>query len=164
MPNPLLAEGGLPDYRAIRAEHAEPAVRAVIEENRARLAALLAAEPGFATLVEPVEELQHRLNRVFAPISHLNAVVNSEELRSAHNACLPLIAEYQTEVGQNERLAKAYETLRAREAATLPPAAVKLLDYALREFRLAGVGLAPEVQARFKTLMQERARLQSRFE
>jgi oligopeptidase A len=165
MSNPLLAADGLPDYGAIRAEHAEPAVRAVLADNRARLEALLAAPaPSFATLVEPVEELQHRLNRVFAPVSHLNAVANSDELRLAYNACLPLIAEYQTEVGQNERLARAYEAIRAREGARLPPAAVKLLDYALREFRLAGVGLPAESQARFKALMQELARLQSRFE
>jgi len=163
--NPLLATEGLPDYGAIRAEHAEPAVRAVLAENRARLEALLAApEPTFASLVEPVEELQHRLNRVFAPVGHLNAVANSDALRAAYNACLPLIAEYQTEVGQNERLAKAYERIRAREGASLPPAGRKLLDFALREFRLAGVGLAPDRQARFKALMQELARLQSRFE
>ena len=163
--NPLLATDALPDYGAIRAEHALPAVRAVLAENRARLAALLEAPaPTFATLVVPFEELQHRLNRVFAPVSHLNAVQNSDELRLAYNACLPLIAEYQTEVGQNERLAKAYEAIRAREGAELPPAARKLLDYALREFRLAGVGLAPERQARFKALMQELAKLQSRFE
>ena len=106
--NPLLATDDLPDYAAIRPEHAEEALRAQLAANRKRLAELL-ARPGhsFATLVEPVEELQHRLNRLFAPVSHLNAVVNSEALRAAYNACLPLIAEYQTEVGQNAELAAA---------------------------------------------------------
>ncbi len=165
MANPLLAAEGLPDYAAIRAEHAEPAIRAQLAANRARLAELLAAPaPSFATLVEPFEELQHRLNRVFAPIGHLNAVANSDELRLAYNVCLPLLAEYQTEVGQNDALARAYEGILAREAASLTPAQQKVLEFALREFRLAGVRLEPAQQARFKALMQELARLQSKFE
>jgi oligopeptidase A len=165
MQNPLLATAGLPDYSAIRAEHVEPALRAQLAANRARLAELLQqSAPTFATLVEPFEELQHRLNRVFAPVSHLNAVKNSDALRSAYNACLPLLAEYQTEVGQNEQLAAAYERIREREAAQLSPAQTKVLDYALREFRLAGVRLPPAQKARFKELMQELAQLGAKFE
>ena len=165
MPNPLLATAELPDYAAIRPEHAEPAVRAQLEANRRRLAELLAQPaPSFATLVEPFEEMQHRLNAVFAPVSHLNAVMNSEALRAAYNACLPLLAEYQTEVGQNAALAAAYESIRAREGERLTPAQRRVLDFALREFRLAGVQLPPGPQARFKALMQELSRLHSRFE
>ena len=165
MPNPLLATAGLPDYSKIRAEHAEPAIRAQLAANRARLAELLSLpEPTFATLVVPFEELQHRLNRVFAPIAHLNAVANNDELRTAYNLCLPLLAEYQTEVGQNEPLARAYEAIREREGATLGAAEKKVLEFALREFRLAGVRLPPAEQARFKAAMQGLAKLQSKFE
>jgi oligopeptidase A len=165
MTNPLLATDALPDYGAIRPEHALPAVRAQIDDNRRRLAGLLAQpELTFASLVEPFEEMQHRLNAVFAPVSHLNAVVNSDELRAAYNACLPLIAEYQTEVGQNAALAAAYATIREREGGRLTGAQRTVLDYALREFRLAGVQLAAAPQARFKALMQELSQLQSRFE
>ena len=165
MANPLLAAEGLPDYSAIRPEHAEPAIRAQLAANRSRLAELLALpDPDFATLVEPFEELQHRLNRVFAPIGHLNAVANSDELRSAYNLCLPLIAEYQTEVGQNATLALAYERIRERDGARLSEAERKVLDFALREFRLAGVRLDATRQGKFKALMQELARLQSKFE
>jgi oligopeptidase A len=165
MLNPLLATAGLPDYVAIRPEHVEPAIREQLATNRAALAALLAQpEPTFASLVEPFEELQHRLNRVFAPVAHLNAVRNSDALRAAYNACLPLLAEYQTEVGQNETLAAAYERVQAREGASLSPAQRRVLDYALREFRLAGVRLPPDAKARFKTLMQELAQLGAKFE
>ena len=165
MSNPLLSTDELPDYAAIRPEHAEPAVRAQIDANRRRLAELLAArEPSFRTLVEPFEDLQHRLNRVFAPIGHLNAVVNSPALRQAYNACLPLLAEYQTEIGQNAALADAYAAIREREGAALDAAQRKLLDYALREFQLAGVRLPAGPKARFKELMQQLARLQSQFD
>ena len=140
MPNPLLDVGELPDYAAIRPEHALEAVRDQIAANRRRLAELLARpDPSFETLVEPFEEMQHRLNQVFAPIGHLNAVTNSDELRAAYNACLPLLSEYQTEVGQNDVLAAAYAAIREREAPVLSPAQVRVLDFALREFELAGV-------------------------
>jgi oligopeptidase A len=165
MDNPLLIDTGLPDYAAIKAEHVEPALRTQLERNRAELERLLATpEPTFATLVEPFEAMQHRLNGVFAPASHLNSVVNSEELRAAYNACLPLLAEYGTEVGQNERLYRAYERILAREGATLSAAQRKVLEFALREFRLAGVALPAEQKERFKTLMQSLAQRQSKFE
>lgn len=165
MQNPLLATAGLPDYGAIRAEHVEPAIREQLALNRRALAELLAQpSPTFASLVEPFEDLQHRLNRVFAPIAHLNAVRNSDALRAAYNACLPLLAEYQTEVGQNETLAAAYEAVREREGTTLTAAQRRVLDYALREFRLAGVRLPAEKKDRFKALMQELAQLGAKFE
>ena len=101
---------------------------------------------------------------MFAPVGHLNAVVNSPELRSAYNACVPLLAEYQTEVGQNAALARAYETILARDGDRLDPAQRRVLEYALREFRLAGVQLPAAEQARFKQLMQDLAGLQAKFE
>jgi oligopeptidase A len=163
--NPLLAAVDLPDYAAIEAAHVEPAIRATLAHNRAQLAALLARpEPDFRNLVEPFEAMQQHLGRVFAPVAHLNAVRNSERLREAYNACLPLLAEYQTEVGQNRPLCEAYERISAGEGRTLSPAARRVLEYALREFRLAGVRLPPEEQARFKALMQQIASLQSQFE
>ncbi len=165
MPNPLLDVGELPDYAAIRPEHALGAVRDQISENRRRLAELLAQpNPTFATLVEPFEAMQHRLNQVFAPIGHLNAVTNSDELRAAYNACLPLLSEYQTEVGQNDLLAATYAAIREREAPALSAAQIRVLDFALREFELAGVRLPAGPKARFKDLMQELAQLQSKFE
>src|SRR5581483_106564 len=99
MENPLLALQPLPPFTDIRAEHVEPAVRSLLEQNRARIAELTALpEPTFADLVEPLEDMHHRLSRVWSPVSHLNAVINSPELRAAYNACLPLLSAYQTDL------------------------------------------------------------------
>src|SRR5262249_28985590 len=81
MENPLLARDRLPRSVQIRPEHVEPAVRELLERNRARIGELAAlAAPTFATLVEPLEELQHGITRTWSPVSHLNAVLNSEAL------------------------------------------------------------------------------------
>src|SRR5450755_2110588 len=112
MQNPLLAETTLPAFNSIRPEHVEPAMREVIASNRARIEELAAlSEPSFATLVEPLEELNHRLARTWSPVSHLNAVMNSEPLRASYNACLPLLSAYQTDIAQNEALYRAYRTI-----------------------------------------------------
>jgi oligopeptidase A len=163
--NPLLSHNGLPAFHAIRPEHVEAAVRAQIEANRQALAAILGhGEHSFGAVVEPLERLHHRLNRTWSPVSHLNAVMNNEPLRTAYTSCLPLISEYQTELGQNEALYRAYEEISRHEAPTLDPAQRKLLDNALRDFRLAGVALDNSRKARFKELMQVLAQLQAKFE
>lgn len=162
--NPLLDLSGLPRYGEIAADHVEPAIRAQLAACRAGLEALLAQPAaGFAALVEPFEALQQQLSRVFAPISHLNAVVNTPELRAAYNACVPLMAEYGTEIGQNEELHAAYQRLEAA-AVGLNPVQRQLLHHALRDFRLAGVGLPAATKARYKDIMQELAQLQAKFE
>ncbi len=165
MSNPLLAEDGLPAFDAIRPQHTEPAVRAQLEDNRRRLRELLGSNAQtFAALVEPIEVLHHRLNRTWSPVSHLNAVKNCEPLRRAYNTCLPLISEYQTELGQNEALQRAYALILERERGSLDAEQRKLLENALRDFRLVGVALDRERKEHFKDLLQKLAREQAKFE
>jgi oligopeptidase A len=165
MENPLLRVEALPPFTDIRPEHVEPAVRELLDQNRARIAQLAAlAEPTFASLVEPLEDMQHRLARAWSPVSHLNAVMNSPELREAYNACLPLLSAYHTDLAQSEPLYRAYLAIAEREAATLEPTQRRVLEHALRDFRLAGVGLDTEHKERFKSAMLELTQLQARFE
>jgi oligopeptidase A len=165
MENPLLESELLPSFSDIRAEHVEPAIRSLLEENRARIAELIKLpDPTFADLVEPLEDMHHRLSRVWSPVSHLNAVVNSPELRAAYNACLPLLSAYQTDLAQSEPLYRAYQQISEREGAGLEPTQRAVLEHALRDFRLAGVGLETERKARFKEAMLELTQLQAKFE
>jgi oligopeptidase A len=165
MDNPLLGRDSLPQFARIRAEHAEPAVRELLAANRTRIGELAAlAAPTFATVVEPLEELHHGIARTWSPVSHLNAVLNSEALRAAYNACLPLLSAYQTDLAQSEPLYRAYRTIAEQQGAALAPEQRQLIEHAVRDFRLAGVGLPLARKARFKTAMLELAQLQARFE
>ncbi|MBA3564372.1 MAG: M3 family metallopeptidase [Gammaproteobacteria bacterium] len=162
--NPLLDNPGLPAFSEIEPEHAEPALAEMLEANRRRLDEILAnGRPSWDTLVAPHEEMQHRLKRVWSPVAHLNAVLNSEALRRAYNACLPLLTEYATELHQNEALFRAYDLL-ARTATGLDTAQNSVIRNALRDFRLAGVDLPPDKKVRFKAVRRELAALQARFE
>ena len=167
--NPLLELEALPHFSAIRPEHVKAALLDVLESNRRQLDAILeaaeSAPPGaasFANSILPVEELADRLHRVWSPVSHLHSVINSPELRAVYNDCLPELARYQAEIGQNERLFHLYE-----HVAAAPPeeeAATSLLAHALRDFKLSGVNLSPAKKLRFAALMEELSQKQAQFE
>jgi len=165
MDNPLLAQEGLPDYAAIRPAHVEPAVREFITRHRDALSALLEGQdPTFVSLVEPFEEANHALARVWSPVENLNAVLNGPEMRDAYNRCRVLLADYHAEVGQNEMLYTACQRVRDTEGATLHGPQRMLLDNLLRDFRLAGVALPKAGKLRYRELMQSLAAAQSKFE
>jgi oligopeptidase A len=162
--NPLLELESLPAFGRIQAAHARPALEKVLADNRARLAELTAQpHPTFASLVEPVEELSHTLSRVWSPIGHLNAVANSAQMREAYNECVPLLTAYSSELGQNTRLQECYAYVLQHEGATLEPAQRKVVDNALRDFRLAGVDLRPEEKVRYCEVAQRLAQLATKF-
>src|ERR1700689_2844159 len=163
--NPLLQDTPLPRFDAIRPEHVEPAISHLIAQQPALVAQMEATpDPTFKTVVEPLEELRHRLSRVWSPIGHLNAVMNSEQLRAAYNACLPLLSEYHTDLAQSERLYRAYAQISERESPTLDAVQREVIEHALREFRLAGGALDAARKARFKAVMMELSRLSAKFE
>jgi oligopeptidase A len=165
MDNPLLGQEPLPPFARIRPEHVEPGVRELLERSRVRIEQLAALEqPTFATVIEPLEELQHRVSRTWSPVSHLNAVLNSDALRTGYNACLPLLSAYQTDLAQSEPLYRAYRTIAEQEGAALGPVQRQVIEHALRDFRLAGVGLDPQRKERFKAVMLELTQLQAKFE
>jgi oligopeptidase A len=156
---------GLPPFTAILPEDIEPAIRELLAVQRHRIGALeVEAAPTFANFVEPLEELQHRLSRAWSPVSHLNAVQNAEALRNAYNACLPLLSDHQTDLGQSEALYRGYQMVGERESETLAPEQRRVVEHALRDFRLAGVALDPAAKQRFKTLMSELAQLAAKFD
>jgi len=165
MLNPLLTDYQLPPFTRIRPEHAEPAVRTLLDGNRRQLAALLeAGADGWDRLVAPIERMHHVLARAWSPIGHLNSVLNGEELRAAYNACLPLLTSYHTELAQNAALCAAYQRILDREGPQLAPEQRKLLENALRDFRLAGVSLPEDRKQRFRRVMERLASVQAKFD
>ncbi|NAT18314.1 oligopeptidase A, partial [Pseudomonas syringae pv. actinidifoliorum] len=150
--NPLLQSYDLPPFSAIRAEHVKPAIEQILADNRAAIADILAKQgstPTWAGLVLTMDELNDRLGAAWSPVSHLNAVCNSPELREAYESCLPALSAYSTEMGQNRALFQAYEALaNGPEAASFDVGQKTILEQSLRDFRLSGIDLPPEQQKR----------------
>lgn len=166
MTNPLLSATDLPSFAAIQPEHVEPALDQVLVDNRAELERLLAANAVYSwdNLIYPLEALDDRLNKVWSPVSHLQAVCDSEALRAAYNACLPKLSAYHSELGQHTGLYRAYRQIAdGPEYTRLNPAQRKVIDDALRDFRLSGIALPPEQQNRYQQIQQELAQLNAKF-
>lgn len=122
------------------------------------------AQTRWDDLIPPLEVLEDGLNRVWSPVSHLHSVADNPALREAYNTCLPLLTEYGTELGQNERLFAAFEGIANEgEMASLPPEKRKILENGLLDFHLSGVGLDPKGKARFKEISTRLSNLESRF-
>ncbi len=162
---PLPASNQLPSFGAILPEEVEPAIDQLLAENRAEIARLLAAgNHSWEQLVMPLEALNDRLDRAWSPVSHLNAVKNSEALRAAYNACLPKLSAYYTELGQDERLYAAYRAIQQGPAyGDFSLAQRAVIEQALRDFHLAGVDLPAERKVRFKQVRQELSQLSSKY-
>ncbi|MBF6648155.1 oligopeptidase A [Methylobacter sp. BlB1] len=167
MNNPLLQNSVLPLFSQIKPEQVEPAIDQLLAEARAVVEQHLqaTAEYTWENLVEPIEDAEDRLGKAWSPVSHMNSVVNSDALREAYNACLPKLSEYSTEMGQNERLFNAYQFIAASDAyAALDTAQQKIIQNALRDFRLSGIDLDAEKKQRYKEISQELSQLASKYE
>ncbi|MEB4593445.1 M3 family metallopeptidase [Candidatus Thiothrix sp. Deng01] len=162
--NPLLDIGKLPLFSQIRPEHITPALEVVLQENRDWLARTLASDIHFAwdNLIAPLNEAGNRLDRTWSPVSHMNAVVNTDELRKEYNANLPRLSDYHTELGQNEQLYNAIRYIREQDG-SLDTSQQKSLDDSLLSFKLSGVALPPEQKERFRAISQQLSQLNSRF-
>ena len=162
--NPLLSHAALPAFSDIKPEQVTPALDQVLQTNRQWLEQTLANNTGFTwnNLVTPLNEAGNRLERMWSPVSHMNAVVNTDELRKAYNANLPKLSDYHTEIGQNEVLYNAIKSIRETEQG-LNAAQLKDLDDSLLSFKLSGIGLPAEQKARFKDLSQQLSQLNSKF-
>ena len=167
MSNPLLENYPLPPFSEIKPEHVEPAVTQAISQARQAVDKLLTqvSHPTWETLVEPMEDIDVSIDRVWSPVSHMNSVVNSDELRKAYNACLPMLSEFGTELGQNEDLYRAYKQLAESEVyPSLDTAQKKVIDNAVRDFRLSGVELNQADRDEYKNITQKLTELSAKFE
>lgn len=165
MTNPLLEKSDLPQFSKIKPEHIQPAVEQLIQECRKTTEQVL-NQPNFSweNFCQPLAEVNERLSRAWSPVSHLNAVKNSPELREVYQACLPLLAEYGTWVGQHQGLYNAYLQLKnSPEFATYSQAQKKAIENSLRDFELSGISLPPEQQKRYGEIVTRLSELNSQF-
>jgi oligopeptidase A len=164
--NPLLDFSGLPRFADFRVEHVTPAVDTLLAENRDVVAKLTAPEvpATWHEFVEPLEDANEKLGRAWGQVGHLNAVMNSPELREVYNANLPKITQYYSEVSQHAGLYARFKALRqSSEFETLTAAQKRIIENELRDFRLGGAELSSEDKARFMEIRERLSQISSRF-
>ena len=163
--NPLLDFSGLPRFDAIRPEHVGPAIDALLAQAEAAVKAAEKIAPvTWDAFVEPLEDATERLWRAWGQVGHLQAVVNTPELRQAYNDTLPRVTRFGSALGQNLALFAQYKALAdSPEYAGCDPARRKVVENALRDFRLGGAELGDAAKARFSAAQEELAALSAKF-
>ena len=167
MENPLLDLTGLPRFAEIEPHHVEPALDALLAENRAQIKKLATQSDraDWKDFVVPLVLIEERLDRLWATVSHLNAVCDSEDLRRAYEAALEKRTTYQTEVSQNRDLFAGFKRINeSGELDRLDLAKQKTVSNAIRDFRLGGVELEGTARQRFAEIATELAAFSNRFE
>ena len=157
---------GLPLFSQITPEQILPAVQQAINDNKALIEEKLTSLTHFTwdNFVNVLDEADDHLSKLWSPVSHMNAVVSNDQLREAHDACLPLFAEYGTFVGQHKGLYEAYLSIaECDEFADLKVEQQKVINNALRDFKLAGIALPEDKKQRYGEIKQQLALLQSQF-
>jgi oligopeptidase A len=164
--NPLLDFTDLPRFDAIKPEHVTPAIEALLDENRAVVAQLEApmAQVTWENFVEPLENATEKLGRAWGVVGHLNAVVDTPELRAAYNENLPKVTEFWTALAQNLALFEKYKALQTgSDFASLTVARRKIIENAVRDFRLGGAELPEDIKPRFAEIQEKHAAIATRF-
>ncbi len=165
MSNPLLESYHLPPFSRIEPAHVEPAIDHLLARNRKAIGELLARPepPDWERFIAPIEAWEDQLSRAWAPVSHMNSVADNEALRAAYNACLPKLANYATEMGQNPALLAAYQRVRDDDE-SLDSAQRKALDDAIRDFHLSGIDLPAAQRERFRAISEELSQRTNQYE
>ena len=166
MTNPLLDFSGLPRFSDIQTRHIAPAVKELLDRSLSVVEMVLceSAELTWQNFVQPMTDVHEQLSRAWGQVSHLNAVINSPELREAYNANLPIVTKYYAGLAQNQALYEKFKKLHnSSEFESLNCAQKMIVENELRDFRLGGAELESEQKKRFLSIQEELSALSSRF-
>ena len=167
MNNPVLNRQSLPLFDQIKPDHISPAIESILKEANTLIESLKkkSATASWENFVEPIEIISEKISRAWGQIEHLNAVVNSDNLRKAYNDNLVKLTEFYTNLSQDESLYKKYQSLKDGEAfKSLTSSQKRIIDNVLREFKLGGAELNETDKKRFKAIQEKLAKLSTQFE
>ena len=166
MSNSLLNFTELPYFSAIKTAHVIPALETTLAGAREEIKILRAiSNPSWADFALPMEDIEERISRVWSPVSHLNGVKDSAELRDAYAQGIELLTEYNSELSQDTGLYEQYKKLHnGASFKQFSPAQQTIIEDTLLDFRLGGAELPPEQQQHLREINQQLSALNTRFE
>ena len=156
---------GLPIFSAIQPQDIEAVISQAIATCKATIEQVVAAQDtSYHAVVMHIDEVDTRLNDLWSPVSHMNSVLSNDTWRAAHDACLPMLSEYGTWVGQHAGLFGLYQQLRASdEFDSLDTAQQKMIDNTLRDFTLSGIALNADDKVQYGKIKARMSALSSTF-
>ena len=162
MSNPLLVASATPLFDQIQPEHVAGAMEQLLAQAQSALDTVTAADfpADWSTMSRTLDVASEQLSVAWGAVSHLNSVADSPELRAAYNAALPLVTEFWTRLGADERL---YAKYKAMDPATLNAEQRQAHTNAMRNFVLGGAELQGAARERFAQIQERSAELSQKF-
>ena len=167
MNNPILEQITIPLFDKIKSHHLVPAIQKIIIDNETTIKNIENIQDSEISyeFVKELSKIDYRLSNAWSQISHLNSVCNSEEFRVEYNKCKDLITDYYSNISQNVKVFNLYVKLKESSLfAELTSIQQKVIDNEIRDFKLGGVNLALEEQAKYKKIQSKLSKLASKFE
>ena len=160
--NPLLDFSDLPLFDRIAPAHVAPAVQALLQKSNAALETVTHADfpAHWDAIAKVLGTANDELGRAWGAVGHLNAVADTPELRAAYNQSLPVMTEFWTRLGADERL---YAKYKAIDPASLNAEQRQAHKNATRDFVLSGAELTGEARRRFAQIQERQAELSQKF-
>nr|WP_326520983.1 M3 family metallopeptidase [Leptothoe kymatousa] len=160
--NPFLVGYGLPPFDQFRPEQVESAVAALLDDLTTALEALeKSMTPTWQGLAEPLTKISERLGWTWGVLGHLMGVKNSPELRAAYETVQPALVQFATRLSQSQAFYNGFKALD--QDASLSPAQRRIVEAAIRDAELSGVGLKGDAKAAFNQIQQQLAELSTQF-
>ncbi|DAB39161.1 MAG TPA: peptidase M3 [Sulfuricurvum kujiense] len=136
----------------------------LIEINHKTIAGLLAiTNKTYANFVRPFDLMEEDLELLFTPLSHINAVKNSDESQKVYAEALPILTDYSTFVGQNLDIYEAFKAIKAQEYDSLNTEQRRILDLNILHFELAGAHLNEASKERLAEINLRKSTLTNDF-
>jgi oligopeptidase A len=167
MNNPILEQITIPLFDKIKSHHLVPAIQKIIIDNETTIKNIENIQDSEISyeFVKELSKIDYRLSNAWSQIGHLNSVCNSEEFRVEYNKCKDLITDYYSNISQNVKVFNLYVKLKESSLfAELTSIQQKVIDNEIRDFKLGGVNLALEEQAKYKKIQSKLSKLASKFE
>lgn len=161
-----MTANSLPLFSSLDPQQLAAECEQLLNTSRQAVAAVVACEaaPNWQNLMAPLEEVDDKIGRFWAPLSHCHSVLSGEAWRSAYSACLPLLTAYNSEMGQNRPLFERVKALaESTEFASLSGPRQQAIRHMLRDFTLSGVALEGDAAARFSAIAQRLSELSTAF-
>ena len=163
--NTLLKSTLLPAFSKIKKKDMHSAMKHLVAENQKIVKNIEKLKTlTWNNFIYKLEESDDKISKAWAPIRHLNSVMNDKEIRIEYEKSLSLLTSHYSKIGQNKNLFSQYEKFYEQNKKKLNESQNKLLENTLRGFRLSGVHLDNKKRKLLRSYQERLAKLESKFE